>query len=325
MSITYKDIDQLSQKSAVAGTEKIPVSDLEYITPSQMLANISEQLSALATQVNKLASREQFPQSYRDALLACFDDVDWSSANKETLMAALEEAMIDHGELISIEATYTQTATITIFNSLDDLKSDLVVTASYEDGFEKQIDDYTLSGTLEVGTSTITVTYEGKADTIAVTVVYKYVFKLSDGDVTKLKAATSLVTNTGWILNGSTTQQNRRRSFPVSVGVKCFLFTTQESNPTYTDSDYFPIPIPSDATSVSISLTPSSQYFAAIFSEYSNNAYSTALLDTGWKQGSHTISSIPSGATHMSVASKYNSSGSTYPTEPTELVITFNK
>ena len=36
MSVTYKDIDQLSQKSTVAGTEKIPVSDTKYITPAQI-------------------------------------------------------------------------------------------------------------------------------------------------------------------------------------------------------------------------------------------------------------------------------------------------
>ena len=36
MSVTYKDIDQLSQKSTVAGTEKIPVSDTQYLTPDQI-------------------------------------------------------------------------------------------------------------------------------------------------------------------------------------------------------------------------------------------------------------------------------------------------
>lgn len=39
MSITYKDISQLSQKSTVAGTEKIPVSDTEYITPAQIASS----------------------------------------------------------------------------------------------------------------------------------------------------------------------------------------------------------------------------------------------------------------------------------------------
>jgi len=36
MSVTYKDIDQLSQKSSVAGTEKLPVSDTQYLTPAQI-------------------------------------------------------------------------------------------------------------------------------------------------------------------------------------------------------------------------------------------------------------------------------------------------
>lgn len=36
MSVTYKDIDQLSQKPSVAGTEKIPVSDTQYLTPDQI-------------------------------------------------------------------------------------------------------------------------------------------------------------------------------------------------------------------------------------------------------------------------------------------------
>ena len=36
MAVTYKDIDQLTQKPSVAGTEKIPVSDTQYITPNQI-------------------------------------------------------------------------------------------------------------------------------------------------------------------------------------------------------------------------------------------------------------------------------------------------
>ena len=36
MAVTYKDINQLTQKSSVAGTEKIVVSDTNYITPTQI-------------------------------------------------------------------------------------------------------------------------------------------------------------------------------------------------------------------------------------------------------------------------------------------------
>lgn len=38
MSVVYKDIDDLSQKSSVVGTEKIPVSDTQYITPEQIVS-----------------------------------------------------------------------------------------------------------------------------------------------------------------------------------------------------------------------------------------------------------------------------------------------
>ncbi len=40
MAVTYKDIDLLSQKSTVAGTEKLPVSDTQYITPAQIVDDL---------------------------------------------------------------------------------------------------------------------------------------------------------------------------------------------------------------------------------------------------------------------------------------------
>lgn len=45
MAITYKDIGQLSQKSSVAGTEKLPVSDTEYITPSQIVSGLQKSIT----------------------------------------------------------------------------------------------------------------------------------------------------------------------------------------------------------------------------------------------------------------------------------------
>ena len=40
MAVTYKDIDLLTQKPAVAGTEKLPVSDTQYITPEQIVDDL---------------------------------------------------------------------------------------------------------------------------------------------------------------------------------------------------------------------------------------------------------------------------------------------
>lgn len=72
----------------------------------------------------------------------------------------------------SISAVYTQSGTVYDTTALDDLKTDLVVTATFVDSSTGVINanDYTLSGTLATGTSTITVAYGGKTTTFNVTV-----------------------------------------------------------------------------------------------------------------------------------------------------------
>ena len=49
VEISFKDINKLSQKSSVAGTEKIPVSDTEYITPQQIVAGVEAQIGNIET------------------------------------------------------------------------------------------------------------------------------------------------------------------------------------------------------------------------------------------------------------------------------------
>lgn len=73
-------------------------------------------------------------------------------------------------ELVSISAVYTQSGTVYDTDSLDSLRDDLVVTATYDDTSTAVITNYILSGTLAKGTSVITVTYGGKATTFNVTV-----------------------------------------------------------------------------------------------------------------------------------------------------------
>lgn len=75
--------------------------------------------------------------------------------------------------LSSITATFTQgSAVIYDTDTLDSLKQYLVVTANWSDSTTSTVpaSSYTLSGTLTVGTSTITATYSGKSDTFIVTV-----------------------------------------------------------------------------------------------------------------------------------------------------------
>lgn len=72
--------------------------------------------------------------------------------------------------LESISATFNPSASITTDNVLDDLRPYLTVRASYSDGSTNTITNYVLSGSLNVGTNTITVTYNNKTATFNVNV-----------------------------------------------------------------------------------------------------------------------------------------------------------
>lgn len=109
----------------------------------------------------------------KDALLECFEHVAWVDTDGQIYYNNLLNALYP---LQSISAVYTQSGTVTPSTPLDDLKADLVVTATFEDGTTKAVTNYTLSGTLTVGTSTVTVTYFTETTTFNVTVSGGYVY-----------------------------------------------------------------------------------------------------------------------------------------------------
>ena len=106
----------------------------------------------------------------KQALLNCFDHVAWIDEHGQDYYDALEDALYPPATLVSISAVYTQSGTVYDTDSLDSLKSDLVVTAHYDDNTTATVTSYTLSGTLTTGTSTIAVSYSGKTTTFTVTV-----------------------------------------------------------------------------------------------------------------------------------------------------------
>jgi len=59
MAVTYKDIDLLTQKGTVAGTEKLPVSDTQYITPSQIagLATVTVDSALSSSSTNPVQNK----------------------------------------------------------------------------------------------------------------------------------------------------------------------------------------------------------------------------------------------------------------------------
>lgn len=78
--------------------------------------------------------------------------------------------LVAQAQLEDITAVYTQSGTVYDTDTLDSLKPDLVVTVFYDNQTSAVVTNYTLSGTLTVGTSTVTVNYAGLTTTFTVVV-----------------------------------------------------------------------------------------------------------------------------------------------------------
>ncbi len=116
------------------------------------------------------------PAALRLALLQIAQKVAYIDDQGAQYYQDLYDALVPSALLTGITAVYTQSGTVQETDSLDSLKADLVVTASYSDGTTETLPSsaYTLSGSLEWGESTITVTYEGETDTFTVNVSFVY-------------------------------------------------------------------------------------------------------------------------------------------------------
>ena len=219
--------------------------------------------------------------------------------------------------LSSISAVYTQSGTVYDTDSLDSLKADLVVTATYSDTSTETVPstDYTLSGTLTEGTSVITVSYSGKTTTFNVTVTavpVGYTLKLSDGDFQLNNAVIDSST-----IKYSTSSASSRRTVVLTSGDHPFQDTS--SNLT----SYYPISVPDDAYKVTISITPNTQYVASTLVKWNGSYYTTVISGLGWNAGGMSYSFAPGVDQYITINCKYNSAGTSYPTNPSEIVIEF--
>ena len=95
---------------------------------------------------------------------------DWIIFDSESGGGCRIKAKQIEPRVYGIDVTYTQTQTVTVDTPLNDLRQDLVVKAIYTKGRKKEVEDYTLSGTLTAGTSNITVSYHGYDEIIQVVV-----------------------------------------------------------------------------------------------------------------------------------------------------------
>lgn len=116
-------------------------------------------------------SGEGLSTEVKNAILDCFENVAWTSADGQQYYDTLSDLFFPPVPLVSISAVFNQGQNVVYDDAtLDSLKQYLTVTALYEDESTETVTDYLLSGTLSAGSSTITVTYEGKTTTFTVNV-----------------------------------------------------------------------------------------------------------------------------------------------------------
>ena len=135
----------------------------------------------------------------------------------------------------SISATFTQGDNV-VYNtaSLNDLKPYLEVVATWSDSVQETVTDYTLSGTLTTGTSTITASYRGKTATFTVNVTNDN--RLAYWDLTK-----SLVDEIGGNTftlsadNGTVERTDKGLEF------KCVNFVDYKGYATSDENNLFPL------------------------------------------------------------------------------------
>lgn len=145
------------------------IADREQInTNKEGVAQLKEDLEQLKQ--NGTGTGTGLSAEIKSALMAVVENIGlWKDGNGQTYIDNLRTALYN-APLSSISAVYTQSKTVYPTDDLDVLKEDLVVTGMYTDGSSAIVTDYTLSGSLLVGTSTITVTKDGKNTTFEVTV-----------------------------------------------------------------------------------------------------------------------------------------------------------
>lgn len=136
----------------------------------------TEDKSNLVSAINEAAqsggSGTRLTEDLKQALLQIAEKVAYIDEDGQDYYDALYDALYPPANLTRISCVYTQSDTVYDTDTLDSLKSDLVVTAHFDDSSTQTINAYTLSGTLTEGTSTITVAYGGKTATFNVTVTH---------------------------------------------------------------------------------------------------------------------------------------------------------
>ena len=172
---TRRVIDQTTDSSLSAGDYVIVDSQSE----GTRKFDLGTELTDIKQDLDELKNDAGVTAELKSALLDIAENIAYINENGQTLYDNLYNALYPNAQ--SISCVYTQAGTVYSTDSLNNLKSDLVVTAYYSDSTSRVLrdSDYTLTGTLEVGTSTITVHYGDLTTTFNTTVTSRTLSSIS--------------------------------------------------------------------------------------------------------------------------------------------------
>lgn len=168
---------------------------------------------------SQIALNSGIPASVKNAIDTLLQNVAFKNDDAYTDELTAVHNWATAVNLLSISAVFEQGQNV-IYDrdSLETLKQYLTVNASYDNGLTETLADsaYALSGTLSEGTSTITVTYDGKSTTFNVNVT-KFVYTFHLDSIVSGYDCTMGVGNNATIV--TTTNANRAVSNPLVVPI----------------------------------------------------------------------------------------------------------
>lgn len=233
----------------------------------------------------------------------------------------------DIGTVESISALY-HPGDHWVFNNdtLAEVKPYITVIGHTTGGIDVVVSDFTLSGTLQTGTSTLTVTANGLTCTVNVTGVVDFYNNFhwfydenGNGNMMRLMCGT-YDSNVSGVRAAYFTQSSQaladRRGFAVSKGVKPVVYN---DNGTYVLRDFYPVPIPPTATKAVVTITPSTMQSCIYISKLDSTVeagYKRYIQNLDWSTGGGTMTFTASSDLFIGGQIRVNSESPAFTTEP---------
>lgn len=300
--------EQFQENAEQIVEEVIESIPSDYTALTEEVDELNERLDDEIADVKEdLKQKTGLSEEAKIALLDCFEHVAWIDEHGQTYYDNLHDALYPDTGLDHITAAFAQ-GSLAVYPStpLNDLKPYLTVTGYYKDGSTARIEDYALSGTLTVGTSTVTVISEGKTATFNVAVTEDGVQSISAvynsnelilavDPISKLRNGLTVTANytdgtketvTDYTLSGTlvsgtnnikVTYRDKETTFNISVPASHYL-TSNDIESSYG------VNVSIDATGTPTHVSTAEAYFAILFK---SNVVKFRTKLTEWLDQSH--------------------------------------